>query len=537
MKTKMKLSRREIIIILTAVVIGLIIGRLWFHSPRIVTDKEDQLMTKTEVKQPTIWTCSMHPQIRLDHPGKCPICSMDLISLEDYVTEDTTESIDEIQMTDAAIKLADIVTARVERSYPENKIYLLGKVRPDESRIAELTARFGGRIEKMFVSFTGEKVEKGERLVTIYSPELVLAQKELLEILAYKGKSSDLYHAVRNKLKLWNLTDEQIDNIEKGGVTNNYFDVLSPIEGTVTRRDIAVGDYVKEGSALFQVVDLSKVWVMFEGYERDLPWIKKGDDVSFTIKSMPGKNYKGKVSFIDPVIDPKTRIANVRVEVMNKSGSLKPEMFANGIVTSSVAGSNKDLVVPKTAVLWTGKRSVVYVKVPDREQPTFLFREIVLGPEAGDYYVVAEGLQEGEEIAVNGVFKIDASAQLAGKKSMMNPKGGKGESSNNYESMDMNMKMDDSTKNKDNIEHAEFKVYGNCGMCKERIENAALELPGVRKAEWNQETKMFMVMFDKSLTKLEDIHKAIASAGHDTDKETAPDDIYNELPECCLYRE
>jgi Cu(I)/Ag(I) efflux system membrane fusion protein len=259
--------------------------------------------------------------------------------------------------------------------------------------------------------------------VTIYSPALVTAQKELLETQEYRQSNPEFYLAARNKLKLWDLTDEQIDNIEQKGEVQSYFDVLSPIAGTVTKRNVSLGDYVKEGSPLFQVTDLTNIWVMFEAYESDLPWIKTGDDVRFTVESLPGRKFNGRINFIDPVIDPKTRIAQVRVEVRNPGLILKPEMFVNGVVNSTIAGYNKDLMVPKTAVLWTGKRAVVYVKVPESEQPSFKYREITLGPVAGDFYVVDDGLSEGEEIAVNGVFKIDAAAQLAGKPSMMNPGG------------------------------------------------------------------------------------------------------------------
>jgi Cu(I)/Ag(I) efflux system membrane fusion protein len=264
-------------------------------------------------------------------------------------------------------------------------------------------------------------VSKGDRLATIYSPALITAQQELLEAQANRQSNPALYQATRNKLKLWDLTDEQIDNIEKNGEVRNYFDILSPITGTVTKRNVALGDYVKEGSALFQVIDLTGIWIMFEAYESDLPWIKSGDKVDFTVQSLPGKNLQGQVSFIDPLIDPQTRITRVRVEIRNKDLLLKPDMFARGVVTSAIAGNNKSLMIPKTSILWTGKRAVVYVKIPGREQPTFRYREIVLGPSAGEFYMVKEGLSEGEEIAVNGVFKIDAAAQLAGKPSMMNP--------------------------------------------------------------------------------------------------------------------
>jgi len=425
MKTKINFNKREIKLIGFAIVAGLFFGWLFFHGSGEENQKNQSLTENTE-KQPTIWTCSMHPQIRMDHPGKCPICGMELIPLSEYSTEEAAVSPNEIHMSEEAIKIADVQTMVVSKAYPDKAVYLLGKVRPDERNIAELTARYGGRIEKLYINFTGQTVKKGEKLASIYSPVLVSGQMELLETLSYRESNPELYHAARSKLKLWGLSDNQVESIIEKGKPMNYFDVLSPITGTVTRRDVSAGDYIKEGSPLFQITDLSTVWVMFEAYESDIPWIRMNDKVNFTIRSIPGKNFDGRVSFIDPTIDPETRVAHVRVEVPNANKVIKPEMFASGIVTSSIAGNKKDLMIPKTAILWTGKRSVVYVKVPNRNQPTFRHREITLGPEAGDFYVVANGLKEGEEIAVNGVFKIDAAAQLAGKPSMMNPEGGGG---------------------------------------------------------------------------------------------------------------
>ena len=418
-------------ILIAGLIFGFLIGRPFSHH-------HEETSVNQQISQSTkqIWTCSMHPQIRLDHPGKCPICGMDLIPLQDFAAGDSTKSSGEIVMTDEAMKLADIQTMMVKKAYPDKEIDLLGKVKSDERNIAELTARFGGRIEKLYVNFTGQDVKKGEKLVTIYSPALVTAQKELLETQEYRQSNPEFYLAARNKLKLWDLTNEQIDNIEQKGEVQSYFDVLSPIAGTVTKRNVSLGDYVKEGSPLFQVTDLTNIWVMFEAYESDLPWIKTGDDVRFTVESLPGRKFNGRINFIDPVIDPKTRIAQARVEVRNPGLILKPEMFVNGVVNSTIAGYNKDLMVPKTAVLWTGKRAVVYVKVPESEQPSFKYREITLGPVAGDFYVVDDGLSEGEEIAVNGVFKIDAAAQLAGKPSMMNP-GGTTSAMNSHEGMVM----------------------------------------------------------------------------------------------------
>ena len=423
MKTNIfKIGKRELIIIAITLVVGISFGSFFFGSSTNENHEGHNHSQKENVEQ-TIWTCSMHPQIKEEEPGDCPICGMDLIPLK---TIENIEEADpnEIQMTESAMKLAEVQTYIVEKGAPEKAVHLLGKVKPDERNIATLTARFGGRIEKLYVSFTGENVSKGQKLASIYSPELNTAQQELLDAAKFKKENPSYYKATRNKLKLWELTDKQIDDIEQSDEPNIHFDILAPISGTVTRRDVAIGNYVKEGSPLFEVTDLSRVWIMFDAYESDLPWIKMGDKVSFTLQSLPGKTYEAKVSYIDPFIDANTRVAQVRVEMKNPNLKFKPEMFVNGILQSKIASNSEQLLIPKTSILWTGKRAVVYVKVPNRETPSFIYREITLGAEAGNFYVVANGLKEGEEIASNGVFKIDASAQLLGKPSMMNPEGG-----------------------------------------------------------------------------------------------------------------
>ena len=418
--------------LISAVLIaGILLG--WLISPSGNKSNADDAHDHIEsAEKEQIWTCSMHPQIKQNHPGNCPICGMELIPLvSEEGTEQETDP-NEIQMTESAMKLADVQTVTVRRGSPEKDVILQGKVKADERNIAKLTARFGGRIEKLFVNFTGQKVKKGEKLGAIYSPDLITAQRELLEAAKYKESNPSFYKASRNKLKLWGLTEKQIDAIENSGDPVVYFDILSPISGTITKRNVTMGDYVKEGAPLFEVTDLSKVWVLFDAYETDLPWISLGDRIDFTVEALPSEKFTGKVSFIDPLIDPKTRVANVRISTSNPGRKLKPEMFTNGILISQKAAGEKALLIPKTSILWTGKRAVVYVKVPDREIPSFIYREITLGPEAGDYYVVADGLKEGEVIAANGVFKIDASAQLAGKPSMMNPSGGKVSTGHNH---------------------------------------------------------------------------------------------------------
>lgn len=426
-------------LVIGTLIVGLFLGWIFFGSSEAVIN--DKQITGHEghnhaSEDPITWTCSMHPQIKQDEPGQCPICAMDLIPLASTSSDDNVDA-NEVVMSKSAIELAAIQTIIVSKGTPHKTVYMQGKVYADERNIAKLTARFGGRIEKLFVNFTGQNVRKGEKLATIYSPDLVTAQRELLEAISFKESRPSLYKAAKGKLKLWDLTDKQISDIEEKGEPQFYFEVLSPISGTVTMRHIAVGDYVKEGTSLFKVVDLTKVWVMFDAYESDLPWIKLGDKIDFTIQAIPGKNFTAKVSYIDPFINGQTRVAKVRVEVPNSKLSLKPEMFTKGILSSKIAETGNEILIPKSAILWTGKRSVVYVKVPNRNTPSFIYREILLGPEAGNFYVIIEGLKEGEEIATNGVFKIDASAQLSGKTSMMNPAGGKVSTGHNHDGTPM----------------------------------------------------------------------------------------------------
>ncbi len=372
----------------------------------------------------TLWTCAMHPQIKMEKPGDCPLCGMELVPMESEDESDDGDGDYTVKLSNTAMKIAEVSTSKVERKAPYKEVYLPGKVMADERRISELTSRFSGRIEKLYVNFTGQKVRKGQVLAKIYSPELVTAQRELFEALKFKETNPGYYKAARNKLKLWDLSEKQIDEITDSGNVKFYFDVLSPLTGTVTMRMVSLGDYVKEGTSLFEIIDLSHVWIMFDAYENDIPWIKLKDKIKFKIKSIPNKVFESTVTFIDPVLNPKSRVAGVRAELNNPKGLLKPEMLASGSLKTMLPGSGDQLLVPKSAVLWSGKKAVVYVRT-NNHQNMFRFTEILLGADAGDSYVVLEGLNDGELVATNGVFKIDAAAQLKGEKSMMNPTGGK----------------------------------------------------------------------------------------------------------------
>ncbi len=408
-------NKKALLALLLALVLGGLIGWLIKPSKNQAVESTEHQHTETTDE---VWTCSMHPQIRLSEPGSCPICGMDLIpATSKRSAADANPLVHE--MTPQAIAMANIHTSRVTGVSPEGELFLTGKVKADERQLASVTAKFPGRIEQLFVNFTGQVVRQGERLATIYSPELVTAQKELLEANSTKATYPELYEAAREKLRLWKLNEKQIDALENSGKVQDQFDVLADKGGIVTQRNISVGDYVNTGSVLFDVVDLSRVWIMIDAYESDLPFVKMGDEVSFTAAGIPGQTFTAKVTYIDPVINANTRAASVRAEATNRNGELRPEMFINARIRTTLRKGQSSLAIPRTALLWSGKRSIVYVKVPDTEFPTYEMREITIGPRMGEMWLVEVGLEAGEEIVTNGVFAIDAAAQLSGNYSML----------------------------------------------------------------------------------------------------------------------
>ena len=380
----------------------------------------DTANTPTASTEEEIWVCSMHPQIRQNEPGICPICEMDLTPLEANTSDDPLV----LQMTESAVKLSNIQTSIVGQSSGKdaiNKIELSGRIEADERLASSQVTHVSGRIEKLFVTYTGARVRKGQKVASIYSPELITAQRELLEALKLQDLNPALVEAARNKLRFWKIGKSTIEGIEKEGKIIETFGVYADQSGIVTNRRVSVGDYVQKGNALFDLMNLNKVWVVFDAYEEDLENISIGDEITFSTPAIPNKNFTSKVTFIDPLLNPQTRTVAIRTEVTNTKALLKPEMLVTGMLKSTNKKAiNTPLNVPKSAVMWTGKRSVVYVKVPDMEIPSFQFREVELGNALGSNYQVLEGLEADEEVVTYGSFTIDAAAQLNNQASMMN---------------------------------------------------------------------------------------------------------------------
>ncbi len=427
----------------------------------------------------TTWTCSMHPQFKLPKQGKCPICFMDLIPMEDDSGADDHPR--RLRMSQAAMALAEIQTVPVRRQYVRKPVRMVGRVDYDETRVADITAWVPGRLDRLFVDYTGVTVRKGDHLVSMYSPDLIVAQRELLQTWkAYNRVSGEQekrlvetsLQASEEKLRLLGLLDEQIAEIKSRGTPSDRLTVYAPTGGIVIEKHANEGVYVKTGTKIYTIADLSHVWVYLDAYESDVAWIRYGQEAEFTTESCPGEVFRGRVVFVDPVLNGKTRTVKIRVNVPNDDLRLKPGMFVRALVRSRLAAGGRvfapslagkwispmhpevvkdgpgqcdvcgmDLVpaemlglvangeiepalaIPVTAPLVTGTRAVVYVRVPDEAEPTFEGREVMLGHRAGDYYIVKGGLKEGERVVVSGNFKIDADLQLKGKPSMMSMTG------------------------------------------------------------------------------------------------------------------
>lgn len=427
-----------------------------------------------------IWTCSMHPQIRNHGPGKCPLCGMPLVPVSS-----ASGGLRTLTVSPEARALMSIETVPVERRFVPHEIEMVGKVAFDETRLGYITAWVNGRLDRLFVNFTGVEIKKGDHTALIYSEELYAAQEELLQALHYAQSSAvqqapgrasiDLVQSAREKLRNWGLTEAQISAIEQRGTPSYHMTLYAPLGGIVIEKLRQEGDRVRTGDRIYTIADLTEVWVHLDAYESDLTWLRYGQEVAFTTEAYPGAHFVGRIAFIQPVLDDKTRTVKLRVNVPNAEGKLKPGMFVRGTVHAQIASGgrvmdptlagkwicpmhpavvkdqpgpcdicdmplvraetlgfvtadadqkSKPLVIPASAPLITGRRAVVYVEVPKTKTPTFEGREIVLGPRAGDDYIVLSGLAEGELVVAQGNFKIDSELQIQAKPSMMTPAGG-----------------------------------------------------------------------------------------------------------------
>ncbi len=476
-----KIIKRWRIAVAVLVLAGAVyFGRILFAPhPSIAAPEDVEVAEGADV----VWTCSMHPSVREEEPGLCPLCEMNLIPVE---ADDLDLEENQLAVSEEAKALAEIQVLPAERREVEKRVRLYGEVDYDETRMKGVSSDVRGRIDRLKIAYTGSRIRKGDPMFELYSPKLISAQEELLQALrtletlseTESGRRLDSARSnaegARQRLRWWGITDEQIEHIEETGEIIDRLTIKSPRDGVVVERRKDQGDYVNEGEPVYRVADLSKVWVRLEAYESDLPWVHFGQDITFTAdNALPGEEFQGRIVFVDPVLDRGRRTVKLRANVPNPDGRLRPGMFLRGVLKARLTaegraakpddlagkwisplypeniadgpGSCPDsgvdlvraeelgyaeaepenekypLVIPRSAPLITGERAIVYVKVPDDELIVYEGREITLGPRAGDYYHVRDGIEEGELVVVKGNFKLDSELQLDARPSMMSP--------------------------------------------------------------------------------------------------------------------
>ena len=356
------------------------------------------------------YTCSMHPSVKSDEPGTCPICSMDLVPV-------TREEIDTgvIFVNAQRRQTIGVRTAPVKRQPVSVHIRAVGKIVYDETRLAEVTVKYRGWIGKLYADATGERVSKGEPLFTLYSPELYAAQEELLTALASQSaaratsvpdRADYLVDAARKKLRLWDIQDEQIERIAESGEPLQYIPILSPVTGYVIEKGVVEGASVDPGETLYRIAGLDKIWIEAELYESEISLVDVGQEAEITLPYLPGRRFRGRVSFVYPYLESESRTGRVRIELPNPGLELKPDMYANVDLKEE---RGEKLVVPEEAVLYAGPRRLVFLDLGEgRLKP----QEVEVGVKSGDFYEVLSGLTEGDVVVTSGNFLVAAESRI-----------------------------------------------------------------------------------------------------------------------------
>jgi membrane fusion protein, copper/silver efflux system len=402
----------------------------------------------TSSTEKTLYTCSMHPQVIQNHAGDCPICGMKLVPVRTETTSagkgrqksgrkvkyykstmllgeisqtprkdsmgmdmvpvyEDEEEMQTIAVDPATVQKMGVRTAVVTKGPLRRVIRTVGTIDYNETALADVTTKFRGWIEKLYVDSTGKQVRKGEPLFDIYSPDLYSAQSEYVLALN-QGGTGGLKASARQKLKLFDVSEDQIAQLEKTHQPQRTLRVDAPIDGIVVEKNAVQGQMVEAGMRLYRLADLGIVWVQSQIYEQDLALLKLGQEAEVSLSYMPDRKFRGRVAYIYPTMDEKTRTARVRMEFHNPGLFLKPGMFVTVELNAEIEPSA--LLVPDSAVLRSGEKNTVFVALDDGH---FEPREVILGPRAeNNTYEVLSGLQEGERVVTSGQFMLDSESQL-----------------------------------------------------------------------------------------------------------------------------
>ena len=392
------------------------------HAGHSATPREGRATAPAKPGERKIlyWYDPMHPAYKADKPGTAPDCGIELMpryAEEEHVMQELPPG--SVTISPQKQQLIGVRTAVVKRERVQRLIRAVGKVSFDETRISHIHTKVIGYIEDVFVDFVGKMVKKGDPLFTIYSPELVSTQQEYL--IAIRGKkylsdspyreisggADSLVRAARERLRLWDVTDEEIQTLEKEGKVKRTLTMYSPADGVVTERAVFQhGRYVTPEMDLYTIVDLSTAWVLAEVYEYEVPYVRLGQTAAMRLSYLPGKTFNGKINYVYPTVDPKTRTVRVRLEFPNPGFALKPEMYAD---MELAVDYGTQVVVPQEAVLDSGTEQVVFIA---RGEGYFEPRKIQAGSRVEDKVIVLSGLRPGETIVTSGNFLVDSESRL-----------------------------------------------------------------------------------------------------------------------------
>jgi Cu(I)/Ag(I) efflux system membrane fusion protein len=370
-------------------------------------------------EQKAQWQCPMHPSIVQDHPGDCPICGMKLVQVSGAGASDvgapTPEGLSTVTIDPARQQLIGLRVVHVELGNVGGSLRTSGRVAVDETRVHHVNVKFSGFMESVYADFVGRPVKKGEPLFSVYSPELLAAQQEYLLAVDTRRRLGDgglagdgdaLVKAARRKLELWDVPRSEIERLDRTGEATRTVTFRSPATGVVTRKDVVPGMRVNAGDMPFEIVDLSRVWVLADAYETDLRDVKVGMPARLMLKAFPNRTFQGRVAFIDPMLDPKSRTAKVRIEFANPTGELKPEMFGDVVLEGKTRTAVR---IPADAVIHSGTQSVVFVALGDGK---FQPREVALGDGDADFVEVVSGLEKGDGVVTRANFLVDSESRL-----------------------------------------------------------------------------------------------------------------------------
>jgi len=376
------------------------------------------------------YTCPMHPSVRSSKPGACPVCGMSLVkkTAQNDADMNDVSGLEKVSLSPAQRVMANVSVAKAQRKSVSQDVHAVGVISYAEPGYRHISMRFPGRLEKLYLSYTGQTVRKGDPVADVYSPEAISAQQEYLLSLdsyeqarlstessdgqptqseqAFAAATSQMLGQSTQKLLQWGFTENQISKLKETHTVDPLVTIYSQIGGTVVKKSVDAQHYAATGEDMFDVADLSTVWILLDVYEKDIRFVSRGQSAQIATEAYPNERFKGSVLFIDPVLNPETRTIRVRTEFSNPQGRLKPNMFVNA--TIAIPRSNA-LVVPSSAVLSTGRRTVVWVEVKEN---TFQARDVVVGSTSEGLTVVLGGIEEGETVAESGGFLIDSESAL-----------------------------------------------------------------------------------------------------------------------------